>query len=64
NAGFPEIHRSEFQMDPPQPPLEGEWIAFKNAIMNGGAAGISIAESISSLKMALAIKQGFSQPEM
>jgi predicted dehydrogenase len=64
NAGLPEIDRSEFQMDPPHQPLVGEWIAFRNAITQGDSAGVSIAESIASLKMALAIKQGFTAPEL
>lgn len=64
NAGFPEIHRSEFRMEEPQHPLMGEWIAFKNAITGSSSAGISIAESIPSLRMALAVKQGFSTPEL
>jgi predicted dehydrogenase len=64
NAGFPEIDRSEFRMDPPQQPLQGEWTAFRDAIERGESGGVSIVESIASLKMALAIKQGFTAPEL
>ena len=62
NAGFPEIHRKEFQPQQQQHPLEQELIAFRDAAQGRASSGVSIREAIPSLRMALAIKAKFQMP--
>jgi predicted dehydrogenase len=63
NAGFPEINRLEYRAHPPQHSLEKELIAFRDAIREGKAGGVSIRDAIPSLRTALAVKQKFVTPE-
>lgn len=63
NAGFPEINRLEYRAQPPQHSLELELTAFRDAIGEGKAGGVSIQDSIPSLRTALAVKQKFVTPE-
>lgn len=62
NAGFPEIHRQEFQPQQQHHPLEQELIAFSDATQGRASSGVSIREAIPSLRMALAIKSKFQIP--
>ncbi len=59
NAGFPEIHRQEFQPPQQQHPLEQELIAFRDSVQGKSSSGVSIRDAIPSLRMALAIKAKF-----
>jgi len=59
NAGFPEIHRQEFQPQQKQHPLEQELIAFRDAAQGNASSGVTIREAIPSLRTALAIKAKF-----
>lgn len=57
NAGFPDIHQKEYKPEEPQHPLLEELTAFRDAIAGQNNSGVTIQESIPSLKMALAVKQ-------
>ena len=64
NAGFPEIQRREFSPEQQHQPLEAELETFRDAILRGSPGGVSIQESIPSLKMALAIKESFAAVDL
>ena len=56
NAGFPEINQLEYKPEEQQHPLLEELSAFRDAIAGENNSGVTIQESIPSLKMALAVK--------
>lgn len=59
NAGLPDMHRQEFVPEQSVHPLEFQLKAFRDAILGKPNRGIPIQDSISSLRMALAIKSSF-----
>lgn len=61
-GGMPEIHPMFYQPQEPVHPLKQEQIAFRDAILNGSSAGISVRDAIPSLRTALEIKSRFSIP--
>lgn len=64
NAGFPEIRNRSFRPSSPEHPLQRELEAFRDSIINRAAGGVTIVDAIPSLKMALAIKQRFTTPDV
>jgi predicted dehydrogenase len=56
NAGFPDIHQKQYKPESLQHPLLEELSAFRDAISGQNNSGVTIQESIPSLKMALAVK--------
>jgi predicted dehydrogenase len=62
-GSLPQIHRSEYHPDALQHPLQLEQIAFRDSVLKGKFQGVSIAEAIPSLKVALAIKKSFDESE-
>ena len=61
NAGFPDISKMDYAPAEQQHPLKDELAAFADAIAGRPSKGVSILEAVPSLKMALAIKQKFSE---
>ncbi len=61
NAGFPDINRQEYKPEVQGHPLLHELTAFRDAVAGRESTGVSIQESIPSLKMALAVKATFGE---
>jgi len=59
NAGFPDIDRQEYRPDEQQHPILDELAAFRDAVSGQPSRGVSIEDAISSLRMALAVKEAF-----
>jgi hypothetical protein len=57
---MPQIDRIEYYPEQQEHPLQLEQLAFRDAVLDGKSKGASIADAIPSLKLALAIKQKFS----
>jgi predicted dehydrogenase len=61
NAGFPDINRQEYHPTEEVHPLREELVAFRDAVAGRASAGVSVQQAIPSLKMALKVKESFSQ---
>jgi predicted dehydrogenase len=63
-GGLPQITNQVVKPEKPLHPLKLELEAFRDHILDGTAAGVSIPEAVPSLKIAISIKQEFAPPPL
>lgn len=60
-GGMPQIDQIEYLPEQPLHPLELELMAFRDAVLGSSSKGVSVRDAIPSLRLALAIKEKFSE---